>query len=74
MTNDFISQQKVKSNTTREERRGINSLKRRKDVVVFQTDKSSQFSVDSRDNYIDACRRHTENDVSIDEAENGRLI
>ena len=63
-TDVFVSTHKVKPNITEQEQKGLKSLRKRKDVVVFQTDKSSRFSVDSRDNYIAACEKHTEKDTA----------
>ena len=43
------------------------SSTKREDVVVFQTDKSSRFSVDDRTNYIRANEIHVVNDEVIDD-------
>ena len=45
----------AKSNLTREEQRGLRSLKGSENVVVYQTDKSGRFAVDTKDNYRVAC-------------------
>ena len=73
-TDEFVSTHKVKPNTTEQEQKGLKSLKKRKDVVVFQTDKSSRFSVDTRDNYVAACEKHTAKDKVVDEHEYQSLI
>ena len=73
-TDAFVSTHKVKPNVTDQERKGLKSLKKRKDAVVFQTDKSSRFSVDTRENYVAACEKHTERDEIINEQEYQSLI
>ena len=35
-------------------------------IVIFQTDKSSRFSVDTKTNYINACKVHVDKDKTID--------
>ena len=57
------------SNLTTEEKKGIQSLKKRKDLIIAQTDKSGRFSIDSRDNYMEAMQTHIENDDTITEEE-----
>ena len=44
-------------------------LRKRDDVVVFQTDKTGRFSVDKIDNYREACKVHTEKDETTNEDE-----
>ena len=63
----------AKSNLTREEQRGLRSLKGSENVVVYQTDKSGRFAVDTKDNYRVACRPHVENDHTITESLHERL-
>ena len=53
---------------TNEEKRGLDSLKKRRDrddIVVYHTDKSSRFTIDTLVNYRDACKPHTENDIVV---------
>ena len=64
-TEEYIESTKykstVQSNLTREEKVGLKSLKKRIDedgIVIYQTDKSGRFSVDTIDNYRDACSVH----------------
>ena len=55
------------SNLTKEENLGLSSVQKRKDTVIFQTDKSGRFSMDSVDNYKQACEPHIEADEIITE-------
>ena len=58
------------SNLTSSERNGLKEVCRDQELVVFQTDKSGRFSVDTRDNYKAACAKHVpEEDVEITEDE-----
>ena len=57
----------TRSNLTSEEQRGLKSLRDNKDIVVYQTDKSGRFAVDTRDNYRVACQPHVENDPVVTE-------
>ena len=50
-----------------EERQGLRSLRANKDIVVYQTDKSGRFAVDTLDNYRVACQPHVENDLTVTE-------
>ena len=55
-------------NLTPEEKKNINELKKdikEKNIVVFTTDKSGKFSVDSPTNYEKAVHKHTEKDEEI---------
>ena len=52
-------------NLTKVEKRGLKDLKK-SDYVVFQTDKSGRFSIDSKENYKTACAPHiSESDVEV---------
>ena len=44
-------------------------MQKRDDIIIFQTDKSGRFSVDTKTNYEEACEKHIENDIDIDEKE-----
>ena len=55
------------SNLTNTQKMGLDSLTKKKNVVVFQTDKSGRFSIDSKENYIEASKPHYEKDITIDE-------
>ncbi|XP_078349909.1 uncharacterized protein LOC144634761 [Oculina patagonica] len=69
-TREYISDQNVRStknNLTSEEQRGLKSLRDNKDIVVYQTDKSGRFAVDTLDNYRVACQPHIENDPVVTE-------
>ena len=57
------------SNLTPAEKKGIQSLKKKKDIVISQTDKSGRFSVDSKENYIEAMQTHIEKDDDVTEKE-----
>ena len=54
-------------NLTESESRGLESLKKRKDVVIFQTDKSGRMAVDTKDNYIEATLPHVAGDDVVDD-------
>ena len=59
-------------NITKEETEAMNQLKKRvkdKSVVIFTTDKSGRFSVDTPENYEKAVSEHTKNDVEINQEE-----
>ena len=43
-------------------------------MVVYQTDKSSRFSIYSKNNYDLACGKHTKDDEKIDEKAYHRII
>lgn len=55
-------------NLTKEESEGLASLQKRDDVVIFQTDKSGRFSVDTRDGYVEATMPHVIGDGIVEEA------
>jgi hypothetical protein len=75
-TKQYISEGRTKKlarskkycNLSEEEKAGLESLKK-KDIVISQTDKSGRFSVDSKDNYIEACKPHYQNDLEVSEEE-----
>ena len=73
-TEVFVSQHEMKLNITEQEQKGLKSLMKRNDAVVFQTDKSSRFSIDTRNNYIAACEKHTDKDEVISEHDYQSLI
>ena len=60
------------SNLTHKEKTGLKQLKNRDDVVIFQTDKSGRFAIDTKENYIKATETHYINDTTITEAEHSR--
>ena len=47
-------------------------MKEREEIVIFQTDKSGRFAVDSKENYIRASEPHLRNDITITEEEHVR--
>ena len=58
---------RAQSNLTEAEKAGLKILKgriRQGEVVVYQTDKSGGFTIDTVDNYRDACRPHVESDLT----------
>ena len=69
VTSEYVSKpRKATNNLTTEEKVGLRQLTNRVktgEVVVFQTDKSSRFSVDSIDNYKLACQPHIRGDEAI---------
>ena len=57
------------NNLSKEEVEGMKEIKdkiKQKEIVVFSTDKSGRFSVDSPKNYEEAVKLHTKNGVEID--------
>ena len=73
-TDQFIASHKVKKNITKQQHEGMKKLQKRDDAVIFQTDKSSRFSIDAKDNYVTACAKHTTEDEIIEEKEYDKLI
>ena len=55
-------------NLTRGESTGLEKLKKREDVVLFQTDKSGRFAVDDKDSYVEATMPHVIGDGIVEEA------
>ena len=55
-------------NLTKEEGEGLDKLTKRKDAVVFQTDKSGRFSVDTNESYVESTMPHVIGDAIVDEA------
>ena len=70
----YISENKGKENLTKDEKEGLRSLQKRDDVIIFQTDKSSRFSADTKENYVTACSKHVEGDRVITDKEYEQLI
>ena len=70
-TKEYVDKNKNKmKNITETQKRGIKSLiKRRnnKEIVIFQTDKTSKITVHSQNNYIEATITHIENNEIINE-------
>ena len=57
-------------NLTKSEAKGLKDIGeriKRKEVVIFETDKSSKFTVDTPNNYKQTIQKHTEGDDIIDE-------
>ena len=48
VTNKYESENKMATYLSRDQQIGLKSLKERDDVVVFQTDKSSEFIIDTK--------------------------
>ena len=64
------------SNLSMEQRKGLASLSKRvraNDIVVFQTDKSGRFSVDTPENYRNAVQPHIGTDPEISPAEHATI-
>ena len=63
---------KIKNqNITKSEERALKEVKeniKKKDIVVFTTDKSGRFAVDTPQNYEEAVMKHTRNDTQIEKA------
>ena len=66
-TNAYCQQNKQNefSNLTKKEKRGLREVSRDKDLVVFQTDKSGRFSIDTKNNYKEACAKHVPEEDSV---------
>ena len=68
VTKDYCSKNKIKGkNCNINVNRGITSLRARRErneCVIFQTDKTGTFSIDTPDNYIDAMRPHIDTDTA----------
>ena len=63
----------AKRNLTKEQKQGIKRLRERREegeIVIYQTDKSAELTVDSSENYIRSMETHTENDEVISEKNN----
>ena len=73
-TDEIIATHKVEPNLKPDEMKGLKRLVKRADVVVFQTDKSSRFSIDDKANYIKANEKHVENDEIIDEQTYNQML
>ena len=59
-----------KGNVSSDVKEGIKSLKDRvkeKEVVVFTTDKTGEFSIDTTVNYLEVLKEHTINDKKVSE-------
>ena len=61
----------AKGNLTRKEQRGLRSLRNKENTVVFQTDKSGRFTVDTVDNYRVACKLACTQAVGWSKKKNG---
>ena len=58
-----------RQNITRTEEKAMQEVKesiKKKEIVIFTTDKSSRFSVDTPENYEEAIMNHTRNDIQIE--------
>ena len=74
---DYVkSHSNKQKNLTTEQKKGIRSLKQRRDrgeIVVFQTDKSMKMAVDSANNYIESMKTHVEKDEIISEKDHKEI-
>ena len=67
-TIEAASSDKVETNLTKQQHAGLKKLDKRiknNEIVVFQTDKSGRFAVDTPANYLQAGEQHTANDEVI---------
>ena len=76
--NNYVQNDKNKQwqNLTENEKNGLRSLRKRsKDnsVVIYQTDKSGRFSIDTAENYLLACEPHVKGDETITQQDYERL-
>ena len=74
VTDEYIMENKEKKksgqhgkyiNLTKSEGRGLESLQKRKDIVVFQTDKSGRLAADSKESYVEAAMPHVREDPVV---------
>ena len=68
ITKNVANEIKEDENLTEPQRRGIKGLVRRvkdNELVVFQTDKSGRFSVDTPDNYRESVMPHVGDDPQV---------
>ena len=74
VTDEYImeNKEKMKSgqhgkyiNLTKSEGRGLESLQKRKDIVVFQTDTSGRLAADSKESYVEAAMPHVREDPVV---------
>ena len=78
ITEEYVKGEKSSkwSNLEKDEREGLVSLKKKvetQESVVFQTDKSGRFSVDSLENYKTASQPHIKDSAVINKDEHERL-
>ena len=78
ITEEYVKGEKVRkwSNLEKDEREGLVSLKKKVEAqenVVFQTDKSGRFSINSLENYKTASQPHISDSVAITKGEHDRL-
>ena len=71
-TRKYVTNEKYVNNLTKSENSGLKSIKNKNEYVIFQTDKSGRFAVDSKENYKEECAKHVTNDRVIDEKEHLR--
>ena len=67
------SNKTMRKNLTAEQKRGIKSLKERREngeIVIYQTDKSAKMAVDTAENYKKSMEPHVENDEIISKKDN----
>ena len=72
--NEYVKSNKTnQKNLTTDQKRGIRSLKERRDnreIVIYQTDKSARMAIDSASNYVKCMEEHVEKDDVISEKDN----
>ena len=78
ITQEYIANNKGSSmqNLTEEQKNGLAKLNKRqnkKEIVVFQTDKSGKMSVDTPENYAEAATPHIKNDIIITQEEYAKI-
>ena len=76
VTSEYIRSQPNSTTLTKSEETGLRSLKKRigrKEIVVFQTDKSGRFAVDSMENYVLSGQAHAAEDPIITEEDHRRI-
>ena len=62
------------ANLSEDEVKGLESIQKRDDVVIFQTDKSGRMAIDSKQNYVAAAEVHIAGDSIIDDNIQGVVI
>ena len=81
VTKQYVNEEKGKRekhaqryvNLTEEENRGLERIRERKDVVIFQTDKSGRLAVETKDSYLKSAQTHVEGDRVINDKDHDTL-
>jgi hypothetical protein len=58
---------------TKEEEKDLDKLRKRRDIVMMESDKSGKVTIETPDSYIKAANKHIENDAEITEKEEKKI-